>query len=285
MIFHRAPSSKYPNLQPKDVVRGGTVTLWRNPANHVFGERDAIVIENPWKTPSEISDAYRRIQAEERKLAQTQHFAWNASFGYLSPDPHHCGIALGIEGEFHLEGLHLIGDLPPVLAGIEAIRFCSRSLNTDGIRQAAHIFRISNAATLGLVEDDLLARATRLFEDLIVQELAARKALIHDNPRIFTDSVSRALAILRAARLLAPGELFDLLSPILLATSMGFLEGITRSETIKLMNAQLNKPELPPSETLDDERIRDERDARLADRINKRFATVKFNSHAEEYLS
>lgn len=285
MIFRHSKSGEYPNLLPRDVVRGGTVTLWRNPANQVFGERDAVIIENVWKSLPEIDEAYQQAHQEEQKLAVRRRFAWNTSYGYLSPDPHHCGIAMGIEGEFHLEGLHLIGDLPPVLAGINAVRFCARSLNTDGIRQAAHIFRISNASTLGIVETDLLAHTHRLFDDLVEQELSARKALIRDNPRIFTDSVSRALAILRAARLLAPGELFDLLSPVLLAVTMGFLDGITRSETLKLMSAQLKKPELPPSETLEDDRIRDERDARLADRINQRFATVEFNARAEEYLS
>lgn len=285
MIFRRILPGEYPHLLARDVVRGGTVTLWRNPANRVFGERDAVVIENRWKTPEEIPDAYQCSHDEEIKLAAQQKFAWSASFGYLSPDPSHCGIALGIEGEFHLEGLHLIGDLPPVLAGLEAVRFCAHSLNTDGIRQAAHIFRISNTATLGIVEDNLVARAQRIFNDLVTQELAARIALVRDNPRVFSDSVARALAILKSARLLAPGELFDLLSPVLLATSMGFLDGITRSETLKLMNAQLKKPELPPSETLDDERIRDDRDARLADRINKRFATVNFNLRAEEFFS
>ncbi|MGN0851919.1 MAG: hypothetical protein ACI4Q3_00925 [Kiritimatiellia bacterium] len=285
MMCRNARPGEYPNLLPRDVVRGGTVTLWRNHANRVFGERDAVVISNRWKTPAEIPAAYRSSRDEEARLAATRKFAWNASFGYLSPDPSHCGIGLGIEGEFHLEGLHLIGDLPPVLAGLEAVRFSSRSLNTDGIRQAAHLFRISNNATLGILEDDLIARTERIFGDLVTQELAARKALVRDNPRVFADSVARALAILGSARLLAPGELFDLLSPVLLAASMGFLDGITRTEILKMMNAQLDKPELPPSETPDDERVRDDRDSRLADRINRRFATVAFNHRAEDYLS
>lgn len=142
-----------------------------------------------------------------------------------------------------------------------------------------------NTATLGVTEHDLLARARRLFDDLARQEYNARKALVEDTPRILADALSRALAILRSARLIAPGELLDLLSPIRLAASMGFLDGITRAETLKLMREQIDTPELPPPRSAEDDRVRDARDARLADRINARFATVHFNSLAEKWLN
>ena len=86
----------------------------------------------------------------------------------------------------------------------------------------------------------------------------------------------RALAVLRSARLLSPWELFDLLSPIRLAASIGRLAGISRDEVISMMAAQAKKPDLPPPETIDDERRRDNRDAALADRTNKRFSRVEF---------
>ena len=115
-----------------------------------------------------------------------------------------------------------------------------------------------------------------VFADLVQQEIYARQMLVEDSPRIFEDSVMRALAILRSARLLSPWELFDLLSPIRLAANMGRVVGISRNEVISMMAAQAKKPDLPPPETIDDERKRDNRDAALADRANKRFAHVEF---------
>lgn len=283
MSARRRPG-EYPNLRPDDIIAGGSLVLWRNPANQPFGEKDAWTLSVEWNMPGDVNEAYSRLVAEENALAAKHAFAWNSDFGYLSPDPNHCGTALCVEGEFHLEALHLIGDLPPVLNAFEAIRFQSSSIVEDGIRQAAHIFRVRNAATLGISEQDLLTRARRLFQDLATQEYNARRSLVEDTPRILEDSVARALAVLRSARLLAPGELLDLLSPIRLAVSMGFLDGITRAETIKLMREQLNAPELPPSRTAEDDRKRDARDAKLADRANARFATVHFSSLAETYL-
>ena len=253
----RRKSGESPSYRLSDILSGGTLLLWRNPAGKPFGDDDAWTLSSDWSTTKDIPDAYARLAADEAQLAAQHAFAWDTDFGYLSP----------------------------VLNALEAVRFQSSGILEDGIRQAAHIFHVRNTATLGVTEHDLLARARRLFDDLARQEYNARKALVEDTPRILADALSRALAILRSARLIAPGELLDLLSPIRLAASMGFLDGITRAETLKLMREQIDTPELPPPRSAEDDRVRDARDARLADRINARFATVHFNSLAEKWLN
>jgi len=281
----RARPGEYPNLLPRDVFLEGHITLFRNAKDKPFGERDEFIVRGDFESLDGFMGAYARAEAAEQQLARQHAFAWDPAFGFLSADPAHCGTGLKLEGTFHLEGLHLIGDLPLVLAGLEAVRFESSSVTEDGIQQAAHVFRVSNRATLGLPERVLVKRARTIFQDLITQEIAARKALVEDTPRVFEDSLTRALALLRHARLLAPGELLDLLSPIRLAVTMGFLDGITRAEVVRLMNEQLDAPELPPSRCPEDDKRRDERDARLADRINDRFRAVDFNDRADAFLS
>lgn len=279
----RRKSGEYPNLLARDVLSGGTMYLWRNPAGKRFEDHDVWTLNVNWDTTDDIAEAYNEIERQEKELAKRQAFAWDTDFGYLSPDPMHCGTGLTVQGEFHLEALNLIGDLHPVLNAIEAIRFGCSGILEDGIRDAAHIYRIYSLATLGIAERELLKRARRLFDDLITQENNARITLVEDSPRIIEDSIARALAILQHARLLAPGELLDLLSPICLGATLGFLDGITRSETVKLMRAQFNTPDMPTG-TVEDDRKRDARDAALADRINKRFSKVEFNDYADDCL-
>ena len=273
MSARRGPNSQF---QAAHVVTGGSMCLYRNDQNRRFDADDQHVITELWELPLDIPDAYTRLEAAERRLAAEHVFAWHPEFGYLSPFPDHCGTGLHVWAEFHLEGLNLIGDLQPVRAGIEAMRMTFHGVDADGIHNAGHIFRIWNNATLGLPERKLVRRVMRTFDDLVTQELYARQMLIEDTPRIFEDSIMRALAILRSARLLSPWELFDLLSPSRLAANMGYSAGITGSEVISLMAAQAKKPDLPPPQSIADERRRDNRDAALADRINKRFARVEF---------
>ncbi len=267
---------KESQFKASDVVAGGSMCLYRNDQGRRFDSDDQHVITELWELPSDIPDAYTRLEAAERRLAAEHVFAWHPEFGYLSPFPDHCGTGLHVWAEFHLEGLSLIGDLQPVRAGIEAMRMTFHGVDADGIHNAGHLFRIWNNATLGLPERKLVRRVMRTFEDLVTQELYARQMLVEDTPRVFEDSVMRALAILRSARLLSPWELFDLLSPIRLAANMGYISGITGSEVASLMAAQAKKPDIPPPQSVADERRRDSRDAALADRTNKRFARVEF---------
>ncbi len=284
MSARRSNSSRLPKVNLHDILLDGSITLWRNPAGQVFKDRDVWALTADWDKPSDIDDAYAKVLADEQALAREHAFAWDSDFGYLSPDPLHCGTALCFEAEFHLEGLHLVGDLPPTLNAIDAVRFQYAGIVEDGVTQAAHLFHVRNYATLGVSESDLKERARRLFSDLIEQEYSARKALVDETPRILADSVSRALAVLRSARLLAPGELLDLLSPVRLALTFGFLDGITRAEVTKLMQQQIDTPEIPPPENTEEERRIDARDAHLADRMNKRFANVQFTPLAYSHL-
>jgi protein arginine kinase len=280
-----ARSSSRFSFQPADVIAGGSICLYRNDQDRPFGEEDQHMLTEAWDSPTDIPDAYTRLEAAERRLAADHAFAWHPEFGYLSPFPEHCGTGIRIEAEVHLEGLHIIGDLPPVLSGLTALRIGYKSIDMDGLRNVAHLFRIFNESAIGLPERALIARVARAFTHLAEQETAARKALVDEQPRLFLDSVERALAILRHARLLSPYEYLDLLSPIRLAAIMGFLDGITRQQIDKVMRRQLSRPLTQPPATQEEERQRDIRDADLADRVNAAFADVRFNEFAKDILS
>lgn len=281
----RRTYGEYPDLSRIDVISDGEVTLCRNPANKPFGESDAFLISAEWFDPDDIPGAFEQVEEEERSLAQKHAFAWNPDFGYLSPFPGHCGTGLVIQAQMHLEGLHIIGDLPPVLAALDALRFEHSGVTTDGINNAAYIFRVCNNSAIGLSERDLLARARRVFTDLADQETAARKVLVKEHPRLLADAVERALAALRHARLLCPTEYADLLSPVRLAAIMGFIEGTTRERIDRALHSHLGNSDPAPPSSPEEERIRDDRDARLADRANAAFANVRLTDRAKELLS
>ena len=70
---HR-PAGTYPNLLCTDALTGGRITLFRNPADKTFGEKDAYAISADWSTPDGISAAYAKAEEEERRLAAIMGF-------------------------------------------------------------------------------------------------------------------------------------------------------------------------------------------------------------------
>ncbi|MGN0854110.1 MAG: hypothetical protein ACI4R9_01170 [Kiritimatiellia bacterium] len=170
----------------------------------------------------------------------------------------------------HLEGLHLIGELEAVHRSMRVLGMQLAGIAADGVRETGHVYRLRYTGSA--------ARAARVMEDLLAQERNARVRLFEEMPRVFGDALCRALAILKNCRLLSPGELFDLLSPLRLAALENMLDGIDLGE----IQALLASIDLSSNEEKETAQERDRLDAERADEMNRRFEDVVLNERAEE---
>lgn len=182
----------------------------------------------------------------------------------------------GVDGSFvlagalQLEGLFLIGEIEAVKRSLRALDMDMAGYAINGIIDSGHVYVLKRACDA--------AKARRIRDRIVAQEHTARLRLMNEMPRVFGDALCRALAILKNARLLSSGELFDLLSPLRLAASGGYIEGIT-PETLETLIASIDI--FNKDETLD-QRSRDKIDAGLADEMNRRFEDVVLNEEAED---
>jgi len=170
----------------------------------------------------------------------------------------------------HLEGLHLIGELEAVGRAMKALKLELAGVDADGVRSTGHVYRIYHEGSPEL--------AQRVMEDLVREERNARVRLFEEMPRVFGDSLCRSLAILKNCRLLSPGELFDLLSPLRLAAIEKMLDGIDLAGVEQLISSV----DLSSKEDKETQQSRDEMDAERADEMNGRFEDVVLNERAEE---
>ena len=170
----------------------------------------------------------------------------------------------------HLEGLHLIGELEPVGRALRALKMKLVGVDADGVRDSGHVYR--------LFYEGSQEAAKRVAEDILREERNARVRLFEEMPRVFGDSLCRALAILTNCRLLSPGELFDLLSPLRLAAIEKMLDGIDLAGIETLISSV----DLTSKEDNETQESRDRMDAERADEMNRRFEDVVLNERAEE---
>ena len=178
--------------------------------------------------------------------------------------------AYRIGGRLHLEGLHLIGELDAVKRAVHALRMELVGVSADGVHETGHVYTLRYAGSSEQVK--------RVVEDLLREERNARVRLFEELPRVFGDSLCRALAIMKNCRLLSPGEYFDLLSPLRLAAKEEMLDGITSEEIEKMLLGI----DLSSSEDKLEQAERDRVDAERADEMNSRFEDVMLNERAEE---
>ena len=267
-----------------DIFSDGMVRLYRQRTDLPFTHENAICFKAEISSPMRIRQAVTKLLREESKAADEHPFAWNPRFGYVTASPYMCGTGLEISAMFHLEGLHLIGDLPMALNALNGMRMNAYGCDGDGLKDVAHIFRIVNAQALGLEELELAARIRQIFSDIVKQESNARIRLVEEFPRVFEDAIERSLAVLRSCRLLSNLELVDIISPLKLAASINFLDNFTREEASEIMMSRIGQP--PPSvpNTYEEQKELDRKDAALADKANRRFRNVRLNDFAKGYL-
>lgn len=203
------------------------------------------------KAAGEAEDAKKEPKLEELPLS-------------LVEAPYRIGDML------HLEGLHLIGELEAVGRAMRALKMKLVGVDADGVRDSGHVYRLFYEGPQEV--------AKRVAEDLVREERNARVRLFEEMPRVFGDSLCRALAILKNCRLLSPGELFDLLSPLRLAAIEKMLDGIDLAGIESLISSV----DLSSKEDRETQEQRDRMDADRADEMNARFEDVVLNERAEE---
>ena len=178
--------------------------------------------------------------------------------------------AFRIGGRFHLEALHLVGELDAVKRALRALKMELVGVEADGIRETGHVYALRYSGSS--------ERAKRVVEDLLREERNARVRLFEELPRVFGDALCRALAVMKNCRLLSPGEYFDLLSPLRLAAQEKMLDGIDLEE----IERRLAEVDLSSAEDKLEQEDRDRADAERADEMNRRFEDVILNERAEE---
>lgn len=272
-------------IEQSDIISDGYVRLYRQRSDLPFTLENMLIVDTGFSSISRINAAFRSAMKKDDELAARHPLAWNPEFGYVTARPDLCGTGLEISALFHLEGLSLTGDLEQALNALCGLRLRAQGCRGGGMKDAAHLFRISNIFQLGISEQDLASRVTRAFGDLAQQEANARMRLVKEMPRVFNDAISRSIAILQSCRLLSDWELIDIASPLRIAAELDLLENFTREDAESLMRERLDLSDERPPGTYEEQRERDRNDAALADRTNRRFRNVRLNARGKDWLT
>ena len=176
-----------------------------------------------------------RVAVLEETLSQRLNFAWDASLGFLTSSPDNVGTGFLAFRMMHLEGLHEIGELEAALRGLAALRVKIRCVELDGFTGAGHVYMLLNSRTLGLSESELLAGFQAATDALAEQELNARMRLADELNIVLSDTVRRAIAVMQNCRMISSTEVLDVMSPVRMAVSMGFVSGAGLDELDRAM--------------------------------------------------
>jgi protein arginine kinase len=170
--------------------------------------------------------AFEAICALDDELLQSVDIAHDARLGFLTACPTNTGTGLRLSVLIHLPALVLTEDMERVLRGLNQLSFTVRGVYGEGSNAAGNLFQISNQATLGASEEDILQELLRLTDQLITFERDAQETLRAEAKGQMEDKVWRAVGILSHARILTSQEFMNLLSAVRLGRTLGLVPQI-----------------------------------------------------------
>jgi len=196
-----------------------TVSVMVNEEDHLRIQvlRSGLQLEDGWEQINRIDDAL------EAKLD----IAFHPRFGYMTACPTNVGTGIRVSVMLHLPALKLTGEIEKVFRAAKDMKLAVRGLYGEGTEATGDFYQISNQTTLGTSEEELISDFKHtVIPKIIDYEHHARKMLLNDKTVALDDKVSRALGILRSARLMASEETLYLLSHLRMGVNLGRIKDV-----------------------------------------------------------
>jgi len=218
----------------------------------------------------QLEDAWKEADAIDDRLEKQVTYTFSPALGYLTACPTNVGTGLRASVMLHLPALVLTRQIEKVFNAVARLRLAVRGLYGEGTQATGDVYQISNQASLGHTEQDILSTLDSVIAQIIAYEKEARDALIGESPTALDDRVFRSWAILTHARVISSEETLALLSAVRLGIHLKRLNGVDigtvnelflmtrRGHIQKIRGAELGESE---------------RDVARADYIRKRLGT------------
>ncbi|MBD3184401.1 protein arginine kinase [Candidatus Poribacteria bacterium] len=216
-------------LTPYRVIIGEdeTVSIMLNEEDHIRLQvmNSGLQIKNSW----EIMDSI------DNKLSRYVDYAFSQDFGYLTACLTNAGTGLRVSVMFHIPALASTREGKKALLSVSDMGYAIRGMYGEGSYNGGAFYQISNEATLGQSEEDILDRVHEVAVQIADYEREEREILLNNSRMMIKDKVFRAYGILTNARMISCQDALGNLSWLSLGINLGILSDLNRNDIARLM--------------------------------------------------
>ncbi len=173
-----------------------------------------------------LEKTYERASKLDDELAPALDLAFDGRFGYLTACPTNLGTGMRASVLIHLPGLVHTKEIEKLLDSLRKLNHSIRGLYGEGSEVMGNFFQISNAATLGAPEAEIVAGLREMVVKIIGFERKAREMLLRKARSLLEDKVWRAYGLLRYARSVNTKEALSLISAVRLGVGLGVITDV-----------------------------------------------------------
>ena len=198
----------------------GVVIAEREFFTAMINEEDHLRIQ-VLKAGCQLSDCAQQINRIDDMIEKKVDFAFSPRYGYLTACPTNVGTGIRVSVMLHLPALKITGQIEKFFNAAKDLNLAVRGLFGEGTEAASDLYQLSNQATLGVSESEIVSRFEKtIIPEIIEYENAARSQLLSKQSDVLDDKISRAMALLQNAHLISSQEALFLLSHLRLGINM-----------------------------------------------------------------
>ena len=212
------------------VSSAGTVTVMLNEEDHVRfqGLLPGLQLERAAEMALNLDEA----------VGEKYPFAFDSQWGFLTACPANTGTGMRCSVVLHLPALSAGGQMGAVMQAVAKLGLTIRGLYGEGSEARGHLYQLSNQATLGRSEEDVVRSLAAATEQIVGHERAMREAAEKKDMLQLQDTLLRSWGELMYARLMPTKEFMRRYSDIRYAASMGYLHAPLPALDVLMMDVQ-----------------------------------------------
>ncbi|HCA04462.1 MAG TPA: protein arginine kinase [Ruminococcaceae bacterium] len=180
-----------------------------------------------------LDEAYDEADRLDTLLDENLSFAFDEKLGYLTQCPTNLGTGMRASVMLHLPALEQSRAIGRIAGNLSKLGLTIRGAHGEGTEPQGALYQLSNQVTLGISEKAAIENLKNITKQLVAQEEQARQRLCSSDE--IQDKISRALGLLKYAKVMEHGEALNLLSLVRLGVESGQLSDISEDEIDRLM--------------------------------------------------
>ena len=173
-----------------------------------------------------LEEVWQEIDKVDTKLESKFNFAFDDTLGYLTSCPTNAGTGMRASVMLHLPGLVMTGQIAPLVQGAAKLNLAVRGAYGEGTENQGDLYQISNQATLGESEAEIIEHLSCVIRQIISFELQARETVQKKDRNNLCDLVGRAYGLLRHAYTLSLAEALQALSCLRLGVTLNMFRSV-----------------------------------------------------------
>ena len=206
---------KFTSRSAAMVSSAGTISVMMNEEDHVRfqGLLPGLQLER---------SAEMALQLDE-KVGEDYPFAFDTQWGFLTACPANTGTGMRACVILHLPALAAAGQMGAVMQSVAKLGLTIRGMYGNGAEAQGQLYQMSNVATLGRSEEDVIRSLVAATEEIVNHERAMRENAEKKDMLQLQDALMRSWGETMHARLMSTKEFMRRYSDIRYAASLGYL--------------------------------------------------------------